>query len=83
LIVDDLAVASGKTRDAAALLKALNVSSALVVDVQDNASLFAALRNVPRAKGIAWDRVGARDILAYAWLVISRPAFTSLMEKLQ
>jgi large subunit ribosomal protein L4 len=83
LIVDDLALASAKTKDAAALLKGLKVFSALVVDLQTNAPLFAALRNVPRAKGIAWDRVGTRDVLAYAWLVISRPAFTSLMEKLQ
>jgi large subunit ribosomal protein L4 len=83
LIVDDLALASPKTKDAAALLKGLNVASALVVDAQSNASLFAALRNVPRTKAVAWERVGTRDVLAYAWLVISQPAFASLMEKLQ
>lgn len=83
LIVDDLALASAKTKDASALLKGLNVASALVVDAQSNASLFAALRNVPRTKAVAWERVGTHDVLAYAWLVISKPAFASLMEKLQ
>jgi len=83
LIVDDLSLGSAKTREAAALLKGLNVVSALVVDAPGNAGLFAALRNIPRTKGVAWERVGTRDILAYAWLVISRPAFLSLMEKLQ
>ena len=83
LIVDDLALASAKTKDGAALLKGLNVTSALVVDLQSNAALFAALRNVPRTKAAAWDRVGTHDVLAYAWLVISRPAFASLMERLQ
>jgi large subunit ribosomal protein L4 len=83
LIVDDLALAAPKTKDAAALLKGLNVASALVVDAQTNASLFTALRNVPRTKAVAWERVGTHDVLAYDWLVISQPAFTSLMEKLQ
>jgi large subunit ribosomal protein L4 len=83
LIVDDLALAGPKTKDAAALLKGLQVASACVVDVQTNAALFTALRNVPRTKAVAWERLGTRDILAYGWLVISRPAFASLMEKLQ
>ncbi len=83
LIVDELSLASAKTKDAAALLKGLNVVSALVVDAPTNAGLFAALRNVPRTKAQSWERVGTRDVLAYDWLVISRPAFASLMEKLQ
>jgi large subunit ribosomal protein L4 len=83
LIVDDLALASAKTREAAALLKGLSVGSALVVDAGTNAPLFTALRNVPRTKALSWERLGTRDVLAYEWLVISRPAFISLMEKLQ
>jgi len=83
LIVDDLALASPKTKDAAALLKGLSVASALVVDAGTNASLFTALRNVPRTKALAWELLGTRDVVAYDWLVISKPAFTSLMEKLQ
>ena len=51
LIVDDLALAAPKTKDAAALLKGLNVASALVVDAQTNASLFTALRNMPADEG--------------------------------
>ncbi len=83
LIVDELSLASAKTKDAAALLKGLNVVSALVVDAATNASLFAALRNVPRTKAMAWERLGTHDLLTYDWLVISQAAFTSLMEKIQ
>jgi large subunit ribosomal protein L4 len=83
IIVDDLALGSAKTKEAAAILKGLQVDSACVVDAVANASLYSALRNRPRTKGLAWDRLGPRDILAYGWLVISRPAFISLMEKLQ
>jgi len=83
LILDDLKLAVAKTKDAAKLLGALNVDCALVVDGRDNAGLFAALRNVPRVKAVDWKLVNTYDVLNYKWLVLSRQAFTSLMEKLK
>lgn len=83
IILDDLKLQAAKTKEAAGLLKILNVDSALVVDVRDNAGLFLSLRNVPRVKAVDWNLVNTHDVLNYKWLVLSRQAFTSLMEKLK
>jgi large subunit ribosomal protein L4 len=83
IILDDLKLQSAKTKEAAGLLKILNVDSALFVDVRDNAGLFLSLRNVPRVKAVDWNLVNTHDVLNYKWLVLSRQAFTSLMEKLK
>jgi len=83
LILDDLKLPGTKTKDAAKLLTALNVDSALIVDGRDNAGLFISLRNVPKVKTIDWKSVNTYDVLNYKWLVLSRQAFISLMEKLK
>lgn len=83
LILDDLKLQAAKTKQAVGLLTALNVDSALVVDGRDNAGLFVSLRNVPRVKAVDWKLINTHDVLAYKWLVLSRQAFTSLMEKLK
>jgi len=83
IILDDLKLRAAKTKEAVGLLKILNVDSALVVDVRDNAGLFLSLRNVPRVKAVDWNLVNTHDVLNYKWLVLSRQAFTSLMEKLK
>ncbi|MGA2588135.1 MAG: 50S ribosomal protein L4 [Candidatus Aminicenantales bacterium] len=83
IILDDLKLQAAKTKEAVGLLKILNVDSALVVDVRDNAGLFLSLRNVPRVKAVDWNLVNTHDVLNYKWLVLSRKAFTSLMEKLK
>jgi large subunit ribosomal protein L4 len=82
LILKDLALKEGKTKEALALLRDLNVDSALVIDRSENAALFASVRNIPGVKAVDWKLVTARDVLAYNWLVLSRQAFESLMEKL-
>ncbi len=83
IILDELKLRAAKTKEAAGLLKTLNVDSALFVDARDNADLFLSLRNVPRVKAVDWNLVNTHDVLNYKWLVLSRQAFTSLMEKLK
>jgi large subunit ribosomal protein L4 len=83
LILDDLKLAAAKTKGAADLLKGLNVDSGLIVDGLDNANLFVSVRNIPKVKAVDWKFVNIHDVLNYAWLVISRQAFESLMEKLK
>ena len=83
LILEDLKLAAAKTREAAALLKALAIDSGLLVDGGDNAALFTAVRNIPKIKAIPWQRVNTHDVLHYKWLVFSAPAFAALMEKLK
>jgi large subunit ribosomal protein L4 len=83
LILEDLKLAAAKTREAAALLKALAVDSGLLVDGGDNAALFTAVRNIPKIKAVVWQRVNTHDVLHYKWLVFSAAAFDALMEKLK
>ena len=82
LIVESLALATAKTREAVQLLKGLKVTSALVVD-GPNPALAMACRNIPKVKAVDWKRVNTHDVLAYKWLVLSRQAFESLVEKLK
>ncbi len=83
LILDDLKLAEAKTKQAVILLKGLNIDSALIVDSRDNAPLFTSLRNIQRVKAVDWSLVNTRDVLKYRWLVFSRQAFESLMERLK
>lgn len=83
LILDDLKLETAKTKQTAGFLKGLNIHSALIVDSRDNAPLFASIRNIPRVKAVDWSLVNTRDVLSYSWLVLSRQAFESLMEKLK
>jgi len=83
LILDDLKLKEAKTKLAVDLLKDLKIDSALVVDGQDNANLFVSVRNIRKVKAVDWKVVNTYDILNYKWLVISRQAFESLMEKLK
>jgi large subunit ribosomal protein L4 len=83
LIVGDLTLAAAKTKEAAQLLKGLKVDSALVVDVRENVRLFTAMRNIPKVKAVDWRAVNTHDVLNYKWLVLSRQAFESLVEKLK
>lgn len=83
LILDDLTLAAAKTKEAASLLKGLQVDSAMIVDIKDNANLFISVRNLPKVKAADWSLLSAHDVLSYKWLVISRQAFESLMEKLK
>jgi large subunit ribosomal protein L4 len=82
LIVESLALTTAKTREAVQLLKGLKVTSALLVD-GPNAALYMACRNIPKIKAVDWKRVNTHDVLAYKWLVLSRQAFESLVEKLK
>ena len=83
MIVDEIAFAAPKTKEGANWLKALKVDSALVVDTSANVNLFQALRNIPRIRALDERQVNAFDVLRYKWLVLSRRAFDSLMERLK
>ncbi len=82
LLVDDLNLPQPKTKEGAKLLQALQVDSALVVDLAENKNLFLAFRNLPRAKAIDPQRLNAWEVLRYKWLIISQRAFDSLMTRL-
>ena len=81
LVVEDLKLSAPRTREAAALLKGLKVGPALVVDDRGNEALFVATRNLPGIKTVDWRLVNTHDVLRHEWLVLSRQAFESLVEK--
>ena len=81
LILTELVLAGPKTKDAAKILKDLNIGSALVVDGHENTNLFRAMRNIPRVKAVDQSQVSAFDVLNYEWLVLTQRAYETLMER--
>jgi len=83
LLIENLNLTQPKTKEAAQLLRQLQVDSALVVDLADNRNLFLALRNLPRAKAVDARKLNAFDVLRFNWLIISQRAFDSLMARFE
>ena len=81
LVVETLEFKEPKTREAVRLLKALNLSSALLVDNQVNTNLFLAVRNVPGVKAVDPGQIHIYDVLNHTGLVFSQRAFEFLREK--
>jgi large subunit ribosomal protein L4 len=83
LVLDKIELAGAKTREAAKLLRGLKVTSALVVDRASNRGLFRAVRNIPGCSAMDPRELTAYDVLRHAWLVLTAPAFESLVERLK
>jgi large subunit ribosomal protein L4 len=82
-ILDSLNIDEPKTKLGADLVKALNLDSALFVDDQENKNLFLAMRNIPKFKAVNYNQVNIYDVLNYKWLVFTKRAFESFVEKLK
>jgi large subunit ribosomal protein L4 len=83
LIMDSLELKEPKTKEAVALIKALNVDSALIVDSHENKNLFLSTRNIPEVKAVDSTQLTVYDVLNYKWLILTKKAFDSLTEKLK
>jgi large subunit ribosomal protein L4 len=83
LVLDSIEFRNPKTKDGAALMKSLNLDSALIVDSHQNTNLFLSLRNIPCIKAVDFNQVNIYDVMKYKWLVFTEKAFTSFMEKLK
>ncbi len=83
LVLDELSIKEPKTREAAELLKPFNLTSAVVVDKRENKNLFLGLRNIPGIKAVDADILCVLDVVRYEWLVLSRRALDSVMERLK
>ena len=83
IVASELDVKEPKTKEAVALLKAFKLDSALLVDLHDNATLFLAVRNLPRVKAVDVSGLNIYDVLAHKRLVFSRRAFEAVLEKLK
>jgi large subunit ribosomal protein L4 len=82
LILAEAHLKEPKTKEAAKLLQNLNLDSALIVDQHDNKNLFLALRNIPHVKAVDSKLISAVDILRHKWLVLTRRALESLLERI-
>jgi large subunit ribosomal protein L4 len=83
IVASELEVKEPKTKEAVALLKAFKLDSALLVDLQDNANLFLAVRNLPRVKAVDVSGLNIYDVLAHKSLVFSRRAFEAFLERMK
>lgn len=83
LVLDTLDFKEPKTKDGVKLLETLKLESALIVDRHENKNLFLSLRNVPKVEVVDYNQVSIYAILNHKWLVITKKAFESLMEKLK
>lgn len=83
LVLDTLDFKEPKTKDGVKLLETLKLESALIVDSHENKNLFLSLRNIPKVEVVDYNQVSVYAILNHKWLVITKKAFESLMEKLK
>jgi large subunit ribosomal protein L4 len=82
-IVEALQVSDAKTKQAAALLKRLGASGrTLLVDVEIDAKLDRAARNLAGVKTVACGRLSARDVMDTAQIFATRAAVERLQEVL-
>jgi len=83
LVLDKIELPAAKTKEAARILRDLEVKSALIIDSSSNRSLFRAVRNIPGCRALDPKEVTAYDVLGHAWLVLTAPAFETLVERLK
>ncbi|MEE2636648.1 MAG: 50S ribosomal protein L4 [Acidobacteriota bacterium] len=83
LVVDQLGVDEARTRQAAELLERLEVAhKAVLVDVQPDAKLALAVRNITGVQLVATSRLGARDVVDARQVVMTRAAVERLAQVL-
>jgi len=83
LVLREIDIKAPKTKEAAALLKAFHINSALFVDSHENTNLFLSVRNLPKVKAVDVRTLNVYDVLNYKWLVFSQRALESAMERLK
>ncbi len=83
LVLAEANLKEPKTKEAARLVQSLSLDSALILDRHDNRNLFLGLRNIPNVQALDPALVSAADVLRHKWLVLTRRALESLLERIQ
>ncbi len=84
LVVDDLKLASPKTKEFLGVLAALQVQgSTLVVAANDDTNLRLASRNVPDVGLTTGAALNTYQVLKYGKLLFTRPAFAQVEQRLK
>lgn len=82
-VVDDLALATPKTREFAGVLSALGLANgALIVVAETDEGVTRASRNLPNVRAVTPGGLNLLDVLKYKHVVITRPAAEALTAQL-
>ncbi|BAF69338.1 50S ribosomal protein L4 [Nitratiruptor sp. SB155-2] len=80
-IVDSIAVESGKTKDAAAIVNKIGARDVLVVKENIDEKTFLAFRNLPNAYLIEPNELNAYLAAAFRAVVIERPVWEKIVKE--
>ncbi|HIE35218.1 MAG TPA: 50S ribosomal protein L4 [Campylobacterales bacterium] len=80
-IVDSIAVESGKTKDAVAIIKKLNARDLLIVKELIDEKTYLAFRNIPNAYLIEPNELNAYLAAAYNAIVIEKAVWENLVKE--
>jgi large subunit ribosomal protein L4 len=83
LILDEVKLASTKTKDALKALKHFSFNKLLIVDQRANNELVLSTRNIPHVKAIDVGEMNIYDSLHYDHIMLSVDAVKKLMEVLK
>ncbi len=80
-IVDSIAVESGKTKDAAAIVKKLGVRDVLIVKENIDEKTFLAFRNLPNVYLIEPNELNAYLAAAFRAIVVEKPVWEKIVKE--
>ena len=82
-VLDELKLASGKTKDTIKTLSKFAFDKLLIVDKKDNSDLMLSTRNIPHIKAIDVSEMNIYDSLNYNYIMLSVDVVKRLMEVLK
>jgi large subunit ribosomal protein L4 len=80
-VVDNISIESGKTKDAANILKTLEVRSALIVKELIDEKTFFAFRNIPNAYLVESNELNGYTVSAFDSIIIEKNIFENLTKE--
>lgn len=80
IVIDELHIESGKTKDFAAVLKAFETDSALVVTAEKDDGVVRSARNIPNVKTTMATTLNVYDVLRYGKFIVTKDAVSKIEE---
>ncbi|MDO4439014.1 MAG: 50S ribosomal protein L4 [Eubacteriales bacterium] len=80
IVLDELKLENVKTKDFAAVLKALNLDKALVVLDSMDQNVILSARNIPSVKTTQINTLNVYDIMKYSTVVVTKKAVSNIEE---
>ena len=80
IVIDDLKVESAKTKDFAAILKAFDVSDALVVTAEKDDNVVRSAANIPDVKTTMASLLNVYEVLKHDNFIVSKDAVSKIEE---